>query len=304
MVTKLILDMDPGIDDAIALILAGLAPEAEVVAVNTVAGNLEVGAATANACGLLEVLGASASVRQGAAAPLFGLPQPATDIHGVGGLGNWQVPDAPHRLAREHAVEYTAAALSEAAGEITLVATGPLTNVALLVDRYPREAALLRRIVIMGGALAVPGNVTPVAEFNIHADPEAAQIVFDSGLPLTLVGLDVTHQVQVYPRDLPSIRATGNQGIGIAAMLEHYFHWAGPDKGCPLHDPLAVMAALYPDWFGKQKLPVRVEDSGGCRGQTVADFNRRTGQRANIHAALSVNVDECLNWFYRTLSRQ
>jgi inosine-uridine nucleoside N-ribohydrolase len=209
-------------------------------------------------------------------------------VHGETGLDGPDLPPPGTEPVPEHAIDFLATRLDGA----TLVATGPLTNVALMLARYP--AARPERIVIMGGAIA-EGNVTPAAEFNIWADPEAAQRVFDSGIDVTMVGLDVTHRALVTRAHAERLRASGRIGRFTAELLDFYgrFH----DEvygfgGSPIHDAVALADAIRPDLLEKRHLHVAVDcESTLCRGRTVVDLWRRTGEEPNAHVAVGIDAD-------------
>jgi pyrimidine-specific ribonucleoside hydrolase len=216
--TPILLDCDPGHDDAIALLLAVASPELELLGVTTVAGNQTVEKTTANAIRVLELVGSDVPVAAGAGRPLVREPYVAAYVHGETGLDGPDLPPARREPVDQHAVDF----LAERIDGATLVATGPLTNVALLLAR---EEASPERIVLMGGAIA-EGNVTPAAEFNIWADPEAAARVFSSGLDVTMVGLDVTHQALLTDEHAAGLRENGRVGSVVADLLDFYgtFH--------------------------------------------------------------------------------
>lgn len=291
MVRKLILDMDPGVDDALALLAACRRSDVELMGVTVVAGNLPLETVAANASGLLSLLGSRAKVYKGAPGPLYGLLQDAADVHGPGGLGGWLVPADPSRIARMHAAQFIADTARAYPGQVTLVATGPLTNLALALEYHPGDMELLAEVVFMGGALRVPGNVTPTAEYNMFADPEAAEAVFYSGLKLTMVGLDVTRLSRLEPGDLQRLAAGTGNARAAAGMIQYFYDRHGE---WPLHDPLTLTAALAPDVFTFQHLPVRIETRGDfSRGQTSADFDGSHDWPINIRAALGIDLERC-----------
>jgi len=288
---KLILDMDPGIDDALALMAACRSEFIEILGTTVVAGNLPLERVASNASGLLKHMGSNALVYKGASSPLYGQSQNAAEIHGLGGLGNWQIESDPARISSFHAVEFIAETARANPGQVTLVATGPLTNLALALEYHRQDMEQLAGVVFMGGALTVPGNVTPTAEFNIFSDPDAAQVVFNSGLNLTMVGLDVTQTVALNADDIVRLAAGNAYAQDVAAMAKYFLERHGE---LSLHDPLALMAALHPDLFEFKLLPVQVETRGQIsRGQTVADFSRRQNWKENIRAALKVDKERC-----------
>jgi inosine-uridine nucleoside N-ribohydrolase len=283
----LVLDCDPGHDDAIALLLALASPEVELRGVTTVAGNQTVEKTTANALRVLELGGREdVEVAAGAGRPLVREPFVAAYVHGETGLDGSDLPPARGEPVAQHAVDF----LAERVGGITLVATGPLTNVALLLARYPEVRP--ERIVLMGGAIA-EGNVTPAAEFNVWADPEAAKRVFASGLDLTMVGLDVTHRALVRTEHKERLRAAGRVGRTVAELLDFYdrFHREvyGFD-GSPIHDAVALAYAFRPELLETRELNVEVDcESELCRGRTVVDVWRRSGREPNAKAAVGID---------------
>jgi inosine-uridine nucleoside N-ribohydrolase len=285
----IVLDCDPGHDDAIALLLALASPEVELRGVTTVAGNQTVEKTTANAIRVLELAGREGvEVAAGAGRPLVREPFVAAYVHGETGLDGSDLAPARGEPVAQHAVDF----LAERVGGITLVATGPLTNVALLLARYPEVQP--KRIVLMGGAIA-EGNVTPAAEFNVWADPEAAKRVFASGLDLTMVGLDVTHRALVLTEHKERLRAAGRVGRTVAELLDFYdrFHREvyGFD-GSPIHDAVALAYAFRPDLLETRELNVEVDcESELCRGRTVVDLWRRTGREANAKVAVGIDSE-------------
>jgi inosine-uridine nucleoside N-ribohydrolase len=283
----IVLDCDPGHDDAIALLLALASPEVELRGVTTVAGNQTIEKTTANAIRVLELAGREeVEVAAGAGRPLVREPFVAAYVHGETGLDGSDLPPARGEPVGQHAVDF----LAERVGGITLVATGPLTNVALLLARYPEVRP--ERIVLMGGAIA-EGNVTPAAEFNVWADPEAAKRVFVSGLDVTMVGLDVTHRALVRTEHKERLRAAGRVGRTVAELLDFYdrFHREvyGFD-GSPIHDAVALAYAFRPDLLETRELNVEVDcESELCRGRTVVDVWRRSGRETNAKVAVEID---------------
>ena len=283
-----LLDCDPGHDDAIAILLGLASPEIDLLGITTVAGNQSLAKTTANAIRVLELAGrGDIPVAAGADRPLVREPRFAPAVHGETGLDGPDLPPPAAEPVAEHAIDFLAARLEGA----TLVATGPLTNVALLLARYPD--ARPERIVVMGGAIA-EGNVTPAAEFNIWADPEAAQRVFESGLDVTMVGLDVTHQALVTPAHAERL-GSGRVGRVVAELLDFYgrFHARVYGfGGSPIHDAVALADVIRPDLLEKRHLHVAVDcESTLCRGRTVVDLWRRTGEEPNAHVAVGIDAD-------------
>jgi pyrimidine-specific ribonucleoside hydrolase len=283
--TPILLDCDPGHDDAIALLLALASPEVDLLGVTTVAGNQTLAKTTANAIRVLELVGrGDVSVAAGADRPLVREPFVAAYVHGETGLDGPALPPPRAHPVDEHAVDFLAERLGPGVG---LVATGPLTNVALLLERGARP----ERIVLMGGSIGL-GNVTPAAEFNIWADPEAADAVFRSGLDVTMVGLDVTHKALV---KADAFRALDRIGRVVAEWLDFYgvFHREtyGFD-GSPIHDALTVAHVVQPGLLETVERYVAIDtQSALCRGRTVVDLWRRTGDPPNALVAVDVDAE-------------
>jgi inosine-uridine nucleoside N-ribohydrolase len=285
--TPILLDCDPGHDDAIALLLALASPELELLGVTTVAGNQTVEKTTANAIRILELVGSDVPVAAGAGRPLVREPYVAAYVHGDTGLDGPDLPPARRVPVEQHAVDF----LAERIHGATLVATGPLTNVALLLAR--NEEARPKRIVLMGGAIA-EGNVTPAAEFNIWADPEAAARVFSSGHDVTMVGLDVTHQALLTDEHAVQLRENGRVGSVVADLLDFYgvFHDQVYDfEGSPIHDAVAVAQVIRPDLLELRELNVEIDrESELCRGRTVVDLWKRTERKPNTRVAVGIDA--------------
>src|SRR5437879_656130 len=218
--TQIVLDCDPGHDDAIALLLALASPEVELLGVTTVSGNQTLEKTTANAILVLDHVGRDdVPVAAGAARPLVRERHVASEVHGATGLDGPNLSPPGREPEPDHAVDWIARTLVAAPAPVTLVPTGPLTNVALFLARYPELEPKVERIVLMGGSIGL-GNVTPAAEFNIWADPEAAQRVFSSGLDVTMVGLDVTHAALMTPAHVERLAAAGRAGALVARFYE------------------------------------------------------------------------------------
>jgi inosine-uridine nucleoside N-ribohydrolase len=297
--TSILLDCDPGHDDAIALLLALASPELELLGVTTVAGNQTVEKTTANAIRVLELVGSEVPVAAGAGRPLVREPYVAAYVHGETGLDGPDLPPARREPVDQHAVDF----LAERIDGATLVATGPLTNVALLLAR---EEASPERIVLMGGAIA-EGNVTPAAEFNIWADPEAAARVFSSGLDVTMVGLDVTHQALLTDEHAAGLRENGRVGSVVADLLDFYgtFHKQVYDfEGSPIHDAVAVAQVIRPNLLELRELNVEIDrESELCRGRTVVDVWKRTGREANARVAVGIDAPGFIELLLERLGR-
>ena len=300
------IDCDPGHDDALALLLAVASPELELLGVTTVAGNQTLEKTTANALRVLELVGrGDVPVAAGAERPLVRPPAVAADAHGESGLDGPDLPPARGEPAARHAVDFLAELVLASPAPVTLVPTGPLTNVALFLARHPDAASRLERIVLMGGAIA-EGNVTPAAEFNVWADPEAAGRVFASGLDVTMVGLDVTHRALLLPEHREALRAAGRTGKVAAELLDFFtrFHrkvYGFP--GSPVHDAVAVAHVLRPGLLDTVHRHVAIECASElCRGRTVVDLWRRTGAPANAHVAVEIDREAFVELLLERLS--
>jgi inosine-uridine nucleoside N-ribohydrolase len=285
--TPVLLDCDPGHDDAIALLLALASPEIELLGVTTVAGNQTLEKTTANAIRVLDFVGRDdMPVARGADRPLVREPFVAAYVHGETGLDGPDLPPPQRAPLEQHAVDF----LAEHAAGATLVAVGPLTNVALLLARYPD--ARPERIVLMGGSIGL-GNVTPAAEFNIWADPEAAAQVFASGLDVTMIGLDVTHEALLGDADAERLRGSGRTGRMVAELYDffHRFHAETYGfSGSPIHDAVAVAYVFRPELVQTEHRHVAIEsDSELTRGRTVVDLWRRTGNEPNAHVGIGID---------------
>ncbi len=289
--TRVVIDTDPGVDDAIAILVALASPELDVVALTTVAGNVDLERTTLNARRLVELSRRrDVVVAAGCAAPLVGTSAHASDVHGLDGLGDleWDEPTIP--LAKDHAVEVLRSLIDEA--PLTLVAIGPLTNLAVLLELYPEVERRVERVVIMGGA-SFEGNVTPAAEFNVWFDPEAAERVFAAAWPITLMPLDLTHQALLRDDDLAYLRGLGTEvGRRCAGMLEpyadHHERWYAK-RDIIMHDATAVYELIEPGAIRTRGVRVTVETGGQySRGATWID-RRREHDASNVREGVSLD---------------
>lgn len=287
MATPILIDCDPGHDDAIAILLALASPELELLGVTTVAGNQTLQKTTANALRVLEFAGrGDVPVAAGADRPLVREPFVAAYVHGESGLDGPDLPEPSGAPVEQHAVDF----LAERVGGATLFAVGPLTNVALLLALRPD--ARPERIVIMGGAVA-EGNVTPAAEFNVWADPEAARRVFESGIDLTMIGLDVTHKALMTRAHAERLRSSGRVGTMVAELFDFFsqFHlrqYGSEDS--PIHDAVAVAHVLRPELVETAQRHVAIDtESELCRGRTVVDLWQRTENQPNAHVGVGID---------------
>ena len=296
--TPILLDCDPGHDDAIALLLALASPELELVGVTTVSGNQTLEKTTANALRVLEFVGrGDIPVAAGADRPLVRERYVAAYVHGETGLDGPDLPPAQGLPVDAHAVEFIAEHLRER--PLTLVPTGPLTNIGLLLARHPHLVPQIERIVLMGGAIA-EGNVTPAAEFNIWADPEAAHRVFTSGIDVTMIGLDVTHRALLTPEHAERLHRSGRVGGLVADLLGFYHRFHAETygfPGSPVHDAVTVAHVIREDLVETADRGV-VVDCGGelSRGRTYVDLWRRAGWEENAHVGVGIDGDGFLEF--------
>jgi len=293
MSRPIIIDTDPGIDDALAIMLAAASPEVRILGIVAVAGNVSLDLTTANAAALADLLRLDCPVGRGASGPLCRRDTaPAEMVHGADGFGGYRLTASTRPL--EPGVPLLARLIEESSEPVTVVAIGPLTNIALLITEYPETARKVERFVIMGGGtLDAPGNVTPVAEFNIWFDPDAAARVFAFSVPITMVGLNATHQALVGTAHLAQLLASAGP---IAEMVTHLldgygdsWHAAGDAK--PQHDALAVAAVIDAAILTTRRLPVDIENTGRLTaGMTVIDY-RGDANEANCDVAFEVDVE-------------
>jgi inosine-uridine nucleoside N-ribohydrolase len=291
----IVIDCDPGHDDAIAILLALASPEVELVGVTTVAGNQTLEKTTRNALVTLEVAGRSdIPVAAGADAPLRRTLRTAAHVHGETGLDGPALPEPKARPAAAHAADFLAELIEPG---VVLVPTAPLTNVALMLDRHPDVRERLERIVWMGGSIA-EGNVTPAAEFNAFVDPEAAAAVFTSGIPITMIGLDVTHKALFTRTHAERLRCAGRAGRFVAELSDFFqlFHERSYGfHGAPIHDAMAVAHVIDPTLVATRRANVAVEtQSELCDGRTVVDLRGVTGREPNAEVGVDVDVDRFL----------
>ncbi|UWQ16586.1 nucleoside hydrolase [Jannaschia sp. M317] len=297
MTQKIIIDTDPGQDDAVAILLALASPELEVLGLTTVAGNVPLDLTSLNARKVCELAGRpDLPVHAGCDRPVARDLVTAEHVHGKTGLDGADLPDPQMSLADGHAVDFLIDTLRrEAPGTVTLCPLGPLTNIATALNRAPDIAERIQRIVLMGGAYFQVGNITPAAEFNIYVDPEAARTVFASGVPLTVLPLDVTHKALTTRARNDAFRAAGPVGqvvAGWTGFFERFDMEKYGSAGAPLHDPCVIAWLLRPDLFHGREINVEIEvDSPLTRGMTVADWWRVTDRPANALFIGDVDAD-------------
>ena len=287
-----ILDGDPGHDDAIAWVLAKASPLLDIRAVTSVCGNQTIEKTTYNAMRICTLIDLHVSFGKGGPRPLMSAPIIAPTVHGESGLDGPALPEPDFELSGLSAVELMAKVLRESSEPVTLVPTGPLTNVAALLLAHPELKPKIARISLMGGGIAY-GNWTPAAEFNILVDPEAAALVFQSGIPIIMAGLDVTEKALIFPEDFERIRAVGNEVSTIVAdWLEffYHFHRSLGYAGAPVHDAVAVAALTHPEILTTKDMYVQIETEGDyCKGCTVGDMLGVTGIAPNATCIMDID---------------
>lgn len=304
---RIILDCDPGHDDAIGILLAARSPALKLEAITTVAGNQSVDKTSRNALKVCALAGIrDVPIAAGMDRPMVREPHVAAEIHGQSGLDGPNLPEPDIPLAPLHAVDLLIESLLASDGELTLVATGPLTNIATAMRREPRIVPKIRRIVLMGGSTGL-GNWTPAAEFNIYVDPEAAHVVFTCGRPITMIGLDVTHSAQATPDVRERIRALGTPvGRLVDELLEFFaetylrvFGFPAP----PVHDPCAVAAVIDPTLVRTKPMRVDIELRGEfTAGRTVCDVYGTTGRPANAEVGVGIDLPRFWDLLIETLA--
>lgn len=299
MLKPIIIDCDPGHDDAIALLLAFSKPElVDVLAVTIVAGNQTLEKTVLNALKVLSFAGKECEVAAGYGQPLMRSLEIAPEVHGESGLDGPDLPSPTFQASKKHGVQMIIDKVRASKEKVTLVPTGPLTNIGAALVGAPDIKDNIERIVLMGGA-SREGNWTPAAEFNILVDPEAASIVFRSGVPITMIGLDVTHEAQIMEEDVQVLKRSGKKvALMVAELLEFFgeFHKTMGFPGMPLHDPLAMAVVLDPTIVKTEFLPVQIETQGlYTTGRTVVDFYGVTGEKPNVDVALEVDRDRFVN---------
>ncbi len=287
-----ILDGDPGHDDAIAWTIAHASGKFDILAVCAAAGNQTVEKTTYNALRVCALIGLNVPVASGCPKPLMTELKIAPSVHGESGLDGPPLPEPVFEPVEGRSVELMAKVIRECDRPVTIVSTGPMTNTAALLLAYPELKSRIARISMMGGGLR-NGNWTPAAEFNILVDPEAAKIVFESGVPITMAGLDVTEKALILPEDFERIRAQGTPVSKVVAEWLDFFytyHKSLGYDGAPMHDPCAVMALIHPEVFTMKDVYVRIETCGDyCRGATIPDWNGRWGHTPNVTALVDVD---------------
>lgn len=297
MKKKVILDVDTGIDDAIGIILAATAPEIELLGITTVSGNIDLESATRNTLRVLKLINRqdTVSVYKGSEKPLSRDIRYAVEVHGQSGLAG-QLEDIPveHNETKPAWVFYNEMAAMNP-GEITLIMTGPQTNLALALQKYPELRGRIKEVIVMGGAVKEKGNESPTAEFNIAIDPEAAEYVFSSGMQVTMIGLDVTKKSLLKREHFEGLNPESPVAQFVMNVTKQYMDRFFIDNGiygCAMHDPLAVTMGIQPGFVTTVPYFVGVETkSQYCDGQTVCDFDNRWGKAPNVHVGMAVDSE-------------
>src|SRR5215216_1941592 len=309
MPKKILFDTDPGIDDACAILLALASPEVSLEGLSVVHGNCSLEQGTINALSVLELANDShIPVAEGCDLPLVQPSLLAPETHGDTGLGYAKLPSPRAKPITQHGVDFLIEMILASPGEITLVAIAPLTNVALAIRKEPRIANALKELIIMGGALRHEGNTTALAEFNTYVDPHAAQIVYQAGIPTTLVPLDVTYQCILTPGDvnrLKKIDSPITQFVADSTRFYMEFHDEYQKiEGCVINDPLVLALTFMPELCTYQELPVEVDLSGGIStGKTIADFYNYNKKPANMKVALGVRARGFIDLFVERIEK-
>jgi purine nucleosidase/pyrimidine-specific ribonucleoside hydrolase len=294
--TPIVLDCDPGHDDALAMILAAHNPQINLLAITTVSGNGIIAKVTENALRICALAKINVPVAEGAGNAILGTLPPATDIHGETALDGAPLPQPTFELEKISGVDLIAKVVREHPEKVTLVATGPLTNIALFLKLYPELRSNVAEIVFMGGS-ASRGNRTPYAEFNIWMDPEAADIVMKCGIPLTMCGLDVTHQALVTKPIFAKLEAMGTDlsktVIGLLKFFASTYNDVFEMPDPPLHDPVAIALLIDRSVVKTRRSNVEIELNGTfTRGATVVDIYNRNGGATNVDVALELDFDK------------
>ncbi|GIP40208.1 ribonucleoside hydrolase RihC [Paenibacillus sp. J31TS4] len=299
----IIIDTDPGIDDAVALAIALFSDELEVRLITTVAGNVSLDKVTMNALRLLKFFGKDVPVAMGAARPLIKEPIDASDIHGSSGMDGYEFEEPTKDLVlSENAVNAMYRVLMDSKEPVTLVPIGPLTNIALLVKLYPEVKDKIAEIVLMGGS-TTRGNAGVMAEFNIYADPEAAKIVFHSGVPLVMVGLDVGWKALVYPEDSARLKDMNETGRMLYQLFQKY-RGGGLKTGLKMYDSCAIAYLLQPGMFEAVETFVDVEVAGTLTaGCTVVDLKNYLGRPSNAKVCVDIDPQQFKQWFLDSLRK-
>lgn len=297
----IIIDTDPGIDDAVAIAIALNSEELDVKLISTVAGNVDVEKTTNNALKLVTFLEKDTPVAKGANRPLLKELETASDIHGESGMDGYDFPNPQRKELTIHAVEAMKECILKSPQKITLVPIAALTNIALLFTMYPEVKENIAEIVMMGGTLS-RGNTNSIAEFNIYVDPHAAQMVFQSGLPITMVGLDVTNTAVLTSVENDMIRTYGKVGEMFYGLFQ-YYRGGSLKIGLPMHDVCAIAYLLEPEMFKTELTYAEVQLEGPAAGAMITYLKMSYHTTKNMNICLEINVDQFRQWTLKELQK-
>ena len=309
MSRRILIDTDPGIDDALAILLALASPEVEIEGITTIHGNCSVDQATINALAVLELAHAKGiAVARGFSIPLVQPSLLAAETHGDAGLGYAKLLEPPGKPEVQHASDFLIEKIMSNPGELTLIAIGPLTNVAFAIRKEPRIIDAVKEMIIMGGTIQYPGNASPLAEYNVFVDPHAAHMVYHSGMRITLVPLDVTYQCILTPEDVKQLQKNPSpisRFIDDSTRFYMEFHDEYQKiAGCAINDPLALALTFAPELCDYQALYVDVDISGGVSmGTTFADFHGLTKKPANMKIAVGMRARDFMDLFLESMEK-
>lgn len=301
---KLIIDTDPGIDDAMAIFYAAAAPDIDLLGLTTIFGNVATATATRNALRLLEAAELDVPVASGATAPLVLPPfKPSSHVHGEEGFGDIPAAEPKGKPLDEDAADFLCRMAREHKGELVVCPIGPLTNIALAMQRDPEFIQNVKSIVLMGGSLEEGGNITPHAEANIFHDPHAADVVCQGGSKVVFVGLDVTHRILCLAEDFEAIAAKSPHLGGMLQKMSYFYlkfyQEVAGKNGCSLHDPAAVIACTHPELFGIRDVPLEVSCGGETSGATLAAPD---SGRDPVKVCMTVEADRVKSLFLKRLA--
>lgn len=301
-----IIDCDPGLDDVVALLMAVKNEKLDIKAVTVVAGNQTLEKVGANTLKVLSLTGVDIPVAYGFDKPIVRDLTTAAEVHGEDGLYGVKIPDAILKKDELHAIDLMEKIIRESEEKVTLIPIGPLTNIAMFLIRFPELKDKIEKICLMGGAI-VGGNCTKSAEFNIFVDPEAADIVYKSGIPITMCGLDVTHRAIVYKEDIQRIKSIDNNIAKIMGeMLENLSKYHSKDgfEGCYLHDPVAVLAVTNPDIIKTMPMKVDIELQGKLTtGSTIGNFDKRFNEEANVNVGIDIDRESFIEEIIKAIKK-
>lgn len=299
---KIIIDTDPGIDDAAALTIALNNPELDVEMITTVAGNVNLAYTTENAKKILDFFDKDTPLARGNSLPLLREYEDASQFHGETGMNGYDFPESNRQLLPEHAVVEMKNRVLAAEEKVTLVTIGPLTNAALLLSMYPEVKRKIEEIVIMGGS-TIGGNTNTSAEFNIKVDPHAAQMVINSGLPITIFGLRVTTRALLTKTDIEKVKTLGPAGDMLYSLFTHYRGGDLDQAGLMMHDICTICYLLEPEIFKYQETQLEVAVDGPAAGTTVADLAGRYTAEKNVKLAVAIDQEKFRDWVLAEISK-